>query len=128
MRTRGEAEADVSRAVVRFEKEYLGRGPLETRTYIIDDLVIVRLRKVLTQAEIKLAQSADPGRGRDLIKQLRQELIERGRDMLEADVREVVGVGIRSLHTDISTVTGERVIVFTLDEVPKFRGESGGPA
>jgi uncharacterized protein YbcI len=123
-RTRGEAEAELSQAVIRFEKEYLGRGPLETRTYIIEDLVVVRLKKVLTQAELKLAESADPARGRDLIKQLRQELIERGRPMLEADLRQILGVGIRSLHTDISTITGERVIVFTLAERPRFRGES----
>ena len=126
MKTRGEAEAEVSQAVIRFEKEYLGRGPLEARTYVIDDLVLVRLRKVLTQAELKLAQTADPARGRDLIKQLRQELIERGRGMLEADLREILGVGILSLHTDISTVTGERVIVFTLAERPRFRGDPDG--
>lgn len=128
MKTRGEAEAEISQAVIRFEKEYLGRGPLETRTYIVDDMVVVRLRKVLTQAEIKLAQAADPARGRDLIKQLRQELIERGRAMLEGDIRAVLGVDIRSLHTDISTVTGERVIVFTLEERPKFRGEAAAGA
>ena len=69
MKTRGEAEAEISQAVVRFEKEYLGRGPLESRTYLIDDLVLVRLKKVLTQAELQLAQTADPARG--LIKQLR---------------------------------------------------------
>lgn len=124
MKTRGEAEAEISQAVVRFEKEYLGRGPLESRTYLIDDLVLVRLKKVLTQAELQLAQTADPARGRDLIKQLRQELLERGRGMLEADLRRILGVGVRSLHTDISTVTGERVIVFTLEERPVFRGES----
>ena len=44
--------------------------------------------------------------------------------MLEADLRRILGVGVRSLHTDISTVTGERVIVFTLEERPVFRGES----
>ncbi len=125
MKTRGEAEAEVSQAVIRFEKEYLGRGPLETRTYVIEDLVLVRLTKVLTQAELKLAQSTDPARGRDLIKQLRQELLERGRVMLENEVGAILGVGIRSLHTDISTVTGERVIVFTLEGRPRFRGEHG---
>jgi uncharacterized protein YbcI len=128
MKTRGEAEADICQAVIRFEKEYLGRGPLETRAFIIDDMVLVRLRKVLTQAELKLAQTADPARGRYLIKQLRQELIESGREMLDAEVHRILGVAVKSLHTDISTVTGERVIVFTLEERPKFRGdpERGG--
>lgn len=98
MKTRGEAAAEIRLAVVRFEKEYLGRGPLESRAYLIDDMVLLRLKKVLTQAELQLAQTADPSRGRDLIKQLRQELIERGRSVLEAELRRILGVGVRSPH------------------------------
>jgi len=125
MKTRGEMEAEISQVLTRFEKEYLGRGPLETQTYLIDDLVVVRLKKVLTQAEIKLAQTADPARGRDLIKQVRKELIESGRDQLQRELREILGVGVRSLHTDISTITGERIIVFSLEGRPQFRSEPG---
>jgi uncharacterized protein YbcI len=40
--------------------------------------------------------------------------------LLEAVVRDAVGRNVVSLHTDISTVTGERVIVFTLDGQPVF--------
>jgi uncharacterized protein YbcI len=28
---------------------------------------------------------------------------------------------VRSLHTDISSVTGERVIIFTLERIPRFK-------
>jgi uncharacterized protein YbcI len=108
-------EEEITQAVIRFEKEYMGRGPLEARTYLVDDLVVVRLKNVLTPAEHKLAASPDPARGRDLIKQLRQQLIESGAPLLVAVVRDVVGVEVRSLHTDISTRTGERVIVFSLE-------------
>jgi uncharacterized protein YbcI len=107
-------EAEVSQAVIRFEKEFMGRGPLETKTYIIDDLVIVRLRGVLTPAEIKLAETGDQKRGRYLLKQVRQELLDHGRPILESAVRDILGVEIRSLHTDISTKSGERIIVFSL--------------
>ena len=43
-------EADISDAVTQFEKEYMGRGPLETKTYIIDeaDKVSERLLKFFT--------------------------------------------------------------------------------
>jgi uncharacterized protein YbcI len=111
-------EEEVTQAVVRFEKEYMGRGPLEARTFLIEDLLVVRLKNVLTPAEHKLAASPDPARGRDLIKQLRQQLIEGGAPLLIAAVRDIVGVEVRSLHTDISTRTGERVIVFSLDGRP----------
>lgn len=120
MRSKGELEAEITQAVVRFEKEYMGRGPLEARTFLVDDLVLVRLKHVLTPAEHKLAASPDPARGRDLIKQLRQQLIESGAPLLAAVVKDVLGVEVRSMHTDISTRTGERVIVFSLGEKPAF--------
>lgn len=118
MKSRGELEAAVSAAVIRFKREYMGRGPQEVRTYLIDDMAVVRLRGVLTPAEQRLAQLEDPHRGRDLIKQLRVELIEHGRELLEAVVRDILGVEVVSLHTDISTRTGESVIVFTLSAAP----------
>ena len=121
MRSKGELEAEVSQAVIRFEKEYMGRGPLETRAYVVEDMILVRLRNVLTPAEIKLVEAEDPTRGRDLIKAIRRQLFEQGRPLLEAAVRDIAGVGVRSMHTDVSTRTGERVIVFTLDGVPVFR-------
>lgn len=113
--TKGQIEAEICDAVIKFEKEYMGRGPLETKAYILDDMVLVRLKNVLTQAELKLAEAADRKDGRELIKRLRITLIEQGRPLLEALVEQIVGVKVKSLHTDISTVTGERVILFTLE-------------
>ncbi len=121
--TRGEAEARITEAVVKFEREYMGRGPEESRTFIMEDTVFVRLRGVLTQAEKQLAKS-DSGTGRKLIKDVRQELIEKARHLLETIIKDVLGIGVKSLHTDISSLTGERVIVFTLERAPRFRNES----
>jgi uncharacterized protein YbcI len=118
MPSQGQLQADISEAIIKFEKEYMGRGPLETKTYIVDDLVIVRLKGVLTQAEHQLAKSDDNSRGRELIKQVRIELIEKGRPLLEAVVESITRRKVQSLHTDISTVTGERLIVFTLNSPP----------
>ena len=115
-KTKGRMEAEISEAVIKFEKEYMGRGPLETKAYIIDDLVLVRLRKVLTQAECQLAKTSDAGKGRDLIKQVRIELLERGRSLLEVVIEAITERKVKSLHTDISTKTGERIIIFTLDQ------------
>ncbi|MHC1742467.1 MAG: DUF2294 domain-containing protein [Syntrophobacteraceae bacterium] len=117
-KTKGQIEAEICDAVIRFEKEYMGRGPLETKAYILDDMVLVRLKNVLTQAELKLAEATDRKDGRELIKRLRITLIEQGRPLLETLVEQIVGVKVKSLHTDISTVTGERVILFTLASSP----------
>jgi uncharacterized protein YbcI len=117
-KTQGQIEAEISEAVVRFEKEYMGRGPLEARTYLVDDMIVVRLKGVMTPAEHQLATSDDSRQGRELIKQVRRELLEKGRPLLEAVVQDVTARKVLSLHNDISTVTGERVIVFTLDAPP----------
>ena len=118
--TRGALEAEISDAVTRFEKEYMGRGPLETKTYILDDLVIVRLKGVLTKAECQLAASSDPQDGRELIKRMRHALLEKGRPLLEVLVSDVLNVPVKSLHTDLSTKTGERVIIFSLEHRPSL--------
>ena len=120
-KTKGQLEAEISEAIIKFEKEYMGRGPLETKSYIIDDLIIIRLKGVLTQAEKQLARADANPRGRDLIKQVRIELLEKGRHLLESAIYEIIGVKIVSLHTDISVKTGERVIIFTLDDKPRFK-------
>ena len=125
-RTKGQVEAEISEAIIKFEKEYMGRGPAETKTHIIDDLVLVRLKGIMTQAEYQLARTADNPKGRELIKQVRHELLEKGRPLLEAVMHDLTGKKTVSLHTDISTVTGERVIIFTLDAAPQFAPQDGG--
>jgi uncharacterized protein YbcI len=41
--TKGQIEADISMAMTKFEKEHLGRGPKNVRTYIIEDMILIRL-------------------------------------------------------------------------------------
>ncbi len=125
--TKGRMEDEICNAVIRFEKEYMGRGPLETKAYIIDDIVLVRLKNVLTQAELKLAETSERHEGRELIKRVRIALLEQGRPLLESAVEAIVGTRIKSLHTDISTVTGERVIIFSLAAPVVFGQESRRP-
>ncbi len=115
-----ETEQAIAHAIIRFEKEFMGRGPLETKAFIIEDMVLVRLKNVLTPAELKLAESESRERGRYLIKQMRQELIERGRPLLDAVIKDILDLDVISLHTDISAKTGERVIVFTLERRPEL--------
>jgi uncharacterized protein YbcI len=125
-KTKTELESEITQAVIRFEKEFMGRGPIETRTFILEDLVVVRLKGVLTPAELKLAAATDNQRGRHLLKEVRQELLDRGRPLLEATIRDILGVAIRSLHTDISTKTGERIIVFSLAARPRLSPQGDG--
>jgi uncharacterized protein YbcI len=114
-------EAAVCQGVSRIEQDYMGRGPKDIHAHLIGDLLVVRLQGVLTAAEQHLAASLSGEKGRALLKEMRTHLIETARPLLEAMVREVTGVKVVSMHHDISTVTGEKVVLFTLAEPPDFR-------
>ena len=111
--TKGQIESQISEAIIKFEKEYMGRGPMETKTYIIKDMIFIRLKGVLTPAEEQLAKTAD---GSELIKKTRIQLLEGARLLLENIISGITGYQVKSLHTDISTKTGERIIIFILEQ------------
>lgn len=111
--TKGQLELEISEAMIKFEKEFMGRGPKETKTYLLKDMLFVRLKGVLTPAEKQLSKTAE---GATLIKKTRVQLLEGARPLLKNIISEITGCQIKSLHTDISTKTGERVIIFILDQ------------
>ncbi|MEK6766439.1 MAG: DUF2294 domain-containing protein [Planctomycetota bacterium] len=111
--TKGQLELKISEAMIKFEKEFMGRGPMETKTYLLKDMLFVRLKGVLTPAEEQLSKTA---KGAALIKKTRVQLLEGARLLLRNIISEITGCQVKSLHTDISTKTGERVIIFTLDQ------------
>jgi uncharacterized protein YbcI len=121
MKTQGEIEAAVCEGIARFEQDYMGRGPKDIHAYLIGDLLVVRLKGVLTVAEQQLVASLPAEKGRDLLKQVRIHLVETARPVMEAMIQEITGAKVVSLHHDISTVTGEEVVLFTLAQSPIVR-------
>jgi len=105
-------ENSIRNAIIKFEQEFMGRGPDEVRAFVVRDLVVVRLRGVLTPAERQLAKTPE---GVDMVKRLRQNLIAQGRDKLCDQVGEIVGAKILTVFTDIDVQIGEQVFVFTMD-------------
>ncbi|WP_339170127.1 DUF2294 domain-containing protein [Anoxybacillus sp. FSL W8-1294] len=119
MRTKGELEDQISRALTQWEKEYLGRGPLSVKTDILRNMVIVQLRGILTPAEKALCETKE---GMLSIKRIRADLIESGSEQLKQMIYTLTGKQVTSMHTDISTKTGERMIVFLLQEPIDIQG------
>ncbi len=111
--TKGQMEAQIAAAITQFEREHLGRGPQEVRTWILQDLVLVRLKGVLTPAEEKLARDPE---GHRLVKDVRRQLLEGSRSILDEMILDLTGVQVVNLHSDISINMGERIIVFTVSE------------
>jgi uncharacterized protein YbcI len=84
-------------------------------------MLVIRLRGVLAMVEQQLANNVAAEQGRDLVKRVRAQLNETTRPVLEAIVEKATGSKVVSLHHDISTVTGDEVVVFTLDQAPAVR-------
>jgi uncharacterized protein YbcI len=114
-------EAEFTEAIIKVEKEFLGRGPLEACIFFVQDMILVRLRGVLTPAEMKLAESRE---GQTLVKETRRQLFETSRALLlDEIVRQILDCELISLHTDMSTKTGERIVVITVDtDLDKISG------
>ena len=112
-RAKGEAETAIRNAVIKFEQEFMGRGPTEVKAFLFRDLVVVHLKGVLTPAERQLAKRED---GIEMVRRMRQNLIAQGRDKLCAQISEITGCPIAGLFTDIDTAIGERVIVFSCEK------------
>ncbi len=112
IKSQGEYEDEFTKAIIKFEKEQLGRGPDSARTYFLGDMILIRLGGVLTHAESKLAQERE---GQALIKEVRRQLHEISRPLIEKIVKDILGYEVISLHTDMSVKTGERIIVLIVE-------------
>lgn len=110
--TKGQLEAEISKALTQWEKDFLGRGSVRVKTDLLRDMVIVGLQGILTPAEYRLAQTMD---GLLSVKKIRSDLVESGREELRRIIEELTGSAVSSFHTDISTKTGERMMVFKCD-------------
>ena len=83
---------EISNAIARLHKEYVGRGPTNTRTTIDGELVVVLLEGGFTQAERTLEGSER----RDIVVAGRVGLQDAMRDGMIAAVERVLGRKVRS--------------------------------
>ena len=86
MKSQGEIEAAICDGISRFQQDYMGRGPKNIHAHLLGDILFVRLQGVLTAAEQQLVMTLPSEKGRDLLKQVRTQLIETARPLLEAMV------------------------------------------
>ena len=110
--TKGSIEAEVSNAVVRFQREQHGRGPTDVRTAILGDMVLVRSSGIFTPTEARLCATEE---GRKLIKSSRQELRSINHGEIENIVSGIVDAGVVRSFYDVDVASGEQMEVFALD-------------
>nr|WP_208528032.1 DUF2294 domain-containing protein [Jeotgalibacillus sp. R-1-5s-1] len=112
-KTKGSIEAEISKAITQWEKDFLGRGSVSVKADILRNMIIVCLNGILTPAEYRVCETLD---GMLSVKRTRTGLVESGVDTLKQIILDIASVEVTSFYTDISSVTGERVMVFKLSE------------
>ena len=110
--TKGTIEAEVSNAVVRFQREQQGRGPSDARAHLVGELILVRCTGIFTPTEARLAVTDE---GRRLIKSARQELRSISHAEIEAIIADIAGCAVLRSYGDLNVEVAEQVEVYVLD-------------
>jgi uncharacterized protein YbcI len=92
----GQLNAAISNAMVRIQREYLGRGPTKARALMRDNVIVVLMQDTLTKAE------------RSLVADGKQEDVMRVRHSFQRTMRADVVAAVEEL-------TGRSVIAFMSD-------------
>lgn len=114
-KTKGQIEDIISKEVAKFYVATLGVGPRESRCYIIEDMIIVRLKGKLLPIEQKILAMMGGKQAIELVKNIRKALHTITTKRLCEMICQITGHKVISSHSDISTKTGERLEVFVLD-------------
>ena len=110
--SKGQIEDSIAKQVTKFYVKALGVGPRETRVYLVEDMIIIRLKGKLLPIEQKLLEYEQ---GVKLIKNIREILHEITVPGLTSIIKAVTKQNVTSSHSDISTKTGEIVQVYVLN-------------
>ncbi len=111
--TKGQIEDTVTKKAIKYYLDTLGVGPTSAKTYIVEDMIVIRMKGNLLPIEKKLLQNA---KGVELVKNLRRNLLETNINEIIEIIKNITGQNIISAHRDLSTRSGEIIYIFILDK------------
>ncbi len=107
--------ARISNEMVRTHKEYFGRGPVNAKSYMMDDLLLIVMRGGMTVAEKTMLEFGE----QDAVRDFRQRFQNRMTEVLIERVERL---------TDRKVATYQSQVLFDPDTVVEiFFFESPGP-
>jgi uncharacterized protein YbcI len=104
----------ISNAMARIKREFYGKGPARTRTYIFDNVVFALLDDVLTPVEQALKEG---GRG-DLVRRTRLTFEDIMTRTFVGEVQKLTGARVLGYHSQIVFDPDMAIEVFVLDRAP----------
>jgi uncharacterized protein YbcI len=115
---------EISNAIARLHKQYIGRGPTNSRTTIDGDLVVCLLEGGYTRAE----QTLEDNNKSDLVAAGRLGLQEAMRQAMVEVVEQVLGRAVRSFMSANDLHRNLQVEVFVLATSAANGADGVGPA
>ncbi len=113
VKTKQQIESLISQAMKDFLKEQMAEEVEQVCAEVIEDAIIVRFKGVLPPAERLLVKDQ---RGLELIKELKEKLIEKVKPFLEEMIKNLIEAEVLDIHSSFNPATGERIVIFTLDK------------
>ena len=108
----GEIRATISRAIVRLQAEYYGKGPTKAKTYVFDDLVVVVLEETFTRAEKTLVQRGEA----DAIQHIRRRFQQQMAEEFTSVVEQATGRSVRAFLSETNIEQDVSVETFLLSD------------
>ena len=120
-RADGQLSAAICNALVRIQREYLGRGPTRARASMRGDTIVVLMEDTLTKAERRLVGD---GRQEEVVR-MRYSLQQTMRDDIVAAVRELTGRAVLAFMSDTHIDPDLACEVIVLEPSPDDPGPAG---
>ena len=110
--TAGEALlARLSTEMVRAQKKYFGKGPVQAKSYILDDMLIIVMKDGLTTAEKTMLDFGE----HDKVRDFRQTFENRMTEKLTGMVEELTGRKVLTYQSQIMFAPERVVEMFVFD-------------
>ncbi len=106
-------ETRIREIITEFERNSIGKSFAEVKSYIIEDIIVTKLKCILTPMEQQLAKDPE---GINLIKQCRFCFLEKLQSVLEKTIYSILSVRTISFYKDINVKTGQCFLISSLSE------------
>jgi uncharacterized protein YbcI len=123
MQQSGSVLSQISNEMVQAMKQHYGKGPVSAKSYVVDDLLFVVMRDMVTQAERTML---DAGRG-DTVRNFRQQFENEVAETLTRLVERVTGRHVVNYQSQVLFDPDITVEIFVFeDRRGNGDGESSG--
>ena len=114
----GHLLAEISTSIVAILREHYGRGPMQAKTYVLDDVIVVVMRGAgFTPLEQTMMDAVGPDRVVRLREEFQSMMSGRFTETIERLTGRTVTAFLSSAHLDPDITTEMFVLDAPLDEV-----------